>query len=167
MNGVDLADQLRHNYTIHRKQEKRVWRPLFYFLLNVCLVNAYLLFKAGKEDCTKRGQRPYRDAVAEALLNTLYQAEPKLPQKPGQIHQWSKKDKRGYCVWCKAHLEEWIPKRAGPERPPLASIVNGVHLADKQLAKQRQSRASRGCQACGVYLCQKGRCFEAFHEFCI
>ena len=45
MKGVDQADQLRANFTCHRKQNYRTWWPLFYFLVDVACVNAYLLWK--------------------------------------------------------------------------------------------------------------------------
>jgi Transposase IS4 len=45
MKGVDQADQLRANFTCHRKQNYRTWWPLFYFLIDVACVNAYLLWK--------------------------------------------------------------------------------------------------------------------------
>jgi Transposase IS4 len=43
MKGVDQADQLRASFTCHRKQNYQTQMPLFYFLLDVSCVNAYLL----------------------------------------------------------------------------------------------------------------------------
>lgn len=42
MNGVDLADQFRHYYTIQR-QHKQTWKPLWHFLLDTANSNAYKL----------------------------------------------------------------------------------------------------------------------------
>jgi hypothetical protein len=42
---VDQADQLRANFTCHRKQNYYIWMPLFYWLVDIVCVNAYLLWK--------------------------------------------------------------------------------------------------------------------------
>jgi len=43
MNGVDLADQRRAAYTTHQRT-RRNWLALFFFLLDLSVTNAYLLF---------------------------------------------------------------------------------------------------------------------------
>jgi hypothetical protein len=72
MNGVDRANQLRRNLTAHRACERRVWRPLWYYVLDVCAVNSHLIWKGDTEDKSKKGQRPFRNVLEEALLNTPY-----------------------------------------------------------------------------------------------
>jgi Transposase IS4 len=57
MNGVDRSNQLRGNFTAHRAYERRVWRPLWYYILDVCAVNSYLIWKGDIKDKSKRGQR--------------------------------------------------------------------------------------------------------------
>ena len=44
MNGVDRSNQLRKNFTAHRPFEQRVWRPLWYYMLDICAVISYLLW---------------------------------------------------------------------------------------------------------------------------
>jgi hypothetical protein len=169
MNGVDRSNQLRRNLTVHRGYERRVWRPLWYYILDVCAVNSYLIWKGDTKDKGKRGQRQFRDPLTEALLNTPYPKEeinptwyshPKsmpLPNWDTQGHCWSKFPKRGYCVWCKEHAQEWKSKRV---RPALAEIVNGAGPAQRQ----RQSKTYGGCEACSACLCQKGGCFKQYHS---
>jgi hypothetical protein len=41
----DLADQLRGNFGCQRQWERRTWRPLAYWLFDVCPVNSYLLWR--------------------------------------------------------------------------------------------------------------------------
>lgn len=43
MNGVDLADQRRAAYTTHQRSQRN-WMSLFWFLLDISLVNAHILF---------------------------------------------------------------------------------------------------------------------------
>jgi hypothetical protein len=40
---VDNTDQLRARFTVHISQEKRIWRPLFYYLLDISFCNSYLI----------------------------------------------------------------------------------------------------------------------------
>jgi hypothetical protein len=41
MNGVDRGNQLRKSFTCHKPYERRIWRPLWYYILDVCAVNSY------------------------------------------------------------------------------------------------------------------------------
>ena len=46
MNTVDVANQLRSNFSSQYGYERRNWRPLGWFLLDICLVNSYILWRA-------------------------------------------------------------------------------------------------------------------------
>jgi hypothetical protein len=43
MNAVDRNNQLRRTMTVCRPQEQRVWRPQWLWLLDICLVNSFLI----------------------------------------------------------------------------------------------------------------------------
>jgi hypothetical protein len=45
MNGVDRNNQLRKKTTACRGFEQRIWRPLWLWMLDVCLVNSFLSWK--------------------------------------------------------------------------------------------------------------------------
>ena len=146
-----------------------MWRPLWYYLLDICAVNSYLIWRQNAQDRKKRGQRQFREPLIKALLNTTY---PKvhistnsglqgntasLANQNAQIHRWEDFMKRSYCVWCKDNAEKWVPKWT---RPVLAEIVNGAASTQRK----RQSKTFGGCTACNVYLCRKGACFEQYHS---
>jgi hypothetical protein len=44
MGGVDLANQFREAYTVH-KPTFRNWWPLFYWLIDIACINAYRLYQ--------------------------------------------------------------------------------------------------------------------------
>ena len=44
MGGVDMADQLRKTYSCRRRSRKW-WLPLFYFLVDISVVNSYILHR--------------------------------------------------------------------------------------------------------------------------
>ena len=166
MNGVDWVNQLRRNFTVHQPFESRVWRPLWYYILDVCTVNSYLIWKGNSttKDKSKRGQRRFRKPLIDALLTTPYKTNPHGNCKPmppanqkAPKHQWKEFLKRNWCIWCKEHAANWVPKRA---TGVLNEIVNGVAPA----RRQRQSKTYGGCEPCNVYLCRKGTCFEQYHD---
>ena len=163
MNDVDWSNQLRKNFTAHRPYKRRVWRPLWYYLLDIYTVNSYLLWKNDIADIKKRGQRLFRKVLIDALLNTpypllvsvkqLYKSKSiALPNRATLDHRWQPLEKRGYCVWCKksAQEEEKINRSA------LTEIVNYV-------APKRTKMVYGGCRSCNVYLYVKGPYFEQYH----
>jgi hypothetical protein len=161
MNGVDRSNQLRKNFTAHRSYERHIWRPLWYYILDVCAVNSYLIFKGDTTDQGNRGQRRFREPLMDALLCTPSPSSPPPPPppipQPSLTHCWERFKKRGYCLWCKKYTANWEPKRT---RVILGEIVNGATSTQAQ----RYSRAYGGCKICSVYLCVKGACFELYHS---
>ena len=171
VNGVDRSNQLRKNFSAHQLYERRVWRPLWYYILDVCAVNGYLIWKGNIPDQCNRDQRQYRESLINALLNTpLPPPPPPSPPSPStppppppirqpyDTHYWERLEKRGYCLWCKKYTAKWEPKRT---RVILGEIVNRAATSGRA---PRQSRTYGGCNICGVYLCAKGGCFERYHS---
>jgi Transposase IS4 len=161
INGVDRSNQLRKNFTTHQPYKRRIWRPLWYYILDVCAVNSYLIWKGNRVDRGKRGQRRYRETLIDMLLNTPYPPPPPTPPlppllHPNSTHYWERFETRGYCIWCKTHSEGWEPKR----RPVLCEIINQAAPAQAG----RQSRTYGGCKLCSAYLCVKAGCFQQYYK---
>jgi hypothetical protein len=96
-NAVDRSNQLRNNFTAHQPYERRIWRLLWYYILDVYAVNDYLIWKGNTVDQRKRGQRHYRESLINALLNTSPPASTSI-QQPSYTHRWERFEKRGYCL---------------------------------------------------------------------
>lgn len=45
MNGADVANQRRKYLTTQRKHNRRIWRPLFHWLLDIVIVNCFILWR--------------------------------------------------------------------------------------------------------------------------
>src|SRR5437667_9436050 len=45
MGGVDIGNQYRAGFTTLQHQNQYYWKLLFYWLLDIALVNSYLLYK--------------------------------------------------------------------------------------------------------------------------
>jgi Transposase IS4 len=185
MNGVDRANQLRRNLTVHRPFEHRTWRPLWNYLLDICAVNSGLVWEKLHPELkqAKRGQRRFREALIQQLLSTPYEGVPTvhsrarpmpLPQQDGySYHKWERMDKRRHCVWCKQHSKQWAPQRAPQRaRTALAEVTNTAPPPppppppppQPQAGRQRESKTYGGCRLCNVYLCYKTSCFERYHS---
>ena len=109
MGGVDLADQISTSFSVIRKS-KKAWKKLFYYGLEVCLLNSFIVHKSVVDkplaflhnrlavvryltegQCLrKKAGRPPNRPLAEADSKRLN----------GQYHSTAVEEKRRYCVVC-------------------------------------------------------------------
>ena len=80
MNGVDRADQNSVYYSFIRKSRKW-WRKLFFWLMEVAVVNSFILFQLHSQGKTSHLQ--YRRALIESLGTRYLQQVPPRP-RPGR-----------------------------------------------------------------------------------
>jgi len=66
MGGVDIANQLRANYSTHTRRQKRHWKALFLWLLDLAITNAYLL---SPRETGSRAHRKFLDDLAKSLMD--------------------------------------------------------------------------------------------------
>ena len=76
MNGVDVADQLTVFYSFVRKTRKW-WRKLFFYLMEVSVVNSYLLYR--QTSAQPRNHLGYRRAIVEQVAKLSIQQGPPRP----------------------------------------------------------------------------------------
>jgi uncharacterized membrane protein len=62
MGGVDLSDQVMQYYEVLRKSVKW-WRKLFLLMLNVMIVNSFILCKKYSEDEKKKTHHEFRAEI--------------------------------------------------------------------------------------------------------
>lgn len=119
MNGVDTADQNSVYYRFIRKTRKW-WRKLFFWLLEVTVVNSYLLYKvhAARLNIRPITHLQFRRSLVESLASRHIQAAPArpLPGRPrkrqrssssqdperlnGHLHLLDKREHSLECVVC-------------------------------------------------------------------
>jgi hypothetical protein len=164
MGGVDIADQLRAGFSTHQRGFKP-WRPLFYWLLDSAIINAFRLSEhqrkaklSGAKDKVRSAHRAFREALVEALLKDPLPKAPKqvyvtkntaLPKirltRPIEIHQ-RVFGKRAPCAFCR-----W-------------SRVTKKGKTTKIITKsQNVYRTTMVCSHCSINLC--GECFTTFHYY--
>jgi hypothetical protein len=141
MGGVDIANQFRSNYTIHRRS-RRSWFPLLFFFLDAAIINAFRIQTIYKQQhgASKR-ELPSHLAFRETLYHQLFAFANRIqpPQQPTRGHQRVKLGDRLDCLQCKV-------KRS------------------QSKVKLKRGRSTSGCLECGnAHLCVKGGCWDEWH----
>ena len=156
MGGVDRLDQMRAYYGVGRAG-RRWWKYLFWGILNVGLINAYVLWTIAN-----------RPLPASTRLFSLKSFKLKL------IHDM-----------CDGHISRG--QRAQPAVDNLLvdyvvadNVVDGhpfvkfvgrkraCHVCSREHRRTSGGRyveSSFGCSACRVYLCRYGVCYQQFHRW--
>jgi hypothetical protein len=158
MSGVDLANQFRESYEVHRTTF-RTWWPLFYWLIDVVCVNAYRLYSLYSREHSETpllSHLRFRTALYCNLLqySTAVQQIQLQMSLPGQctfrsylphLHFWVQRPTRSSCKWCLYKLQ-----------------YNRLQGTVKAGARAKQSIL--GCSFCDAALCQVGSCWDDFHS---
>ncbi len=109
MLGVDKLDQLVSYYSFLHRSVKW-WRKVFFWLLEVAVVNSYIIYK---QNCTQNKIRPmthlaFRRSLIDSLTEPLrssakpsgIRVEPSHKRLECKPHFMGKHDKRTDCVVC-------------------------------------------------------------------
>ena len=147
MAGVDLNDQLRSYYPIGRKSHKW-WRSCFWYLLEVAVLNAYIIYKTtarspgskvlshfqfhlelARSLCKEGGRKK---AAAEAGVAAAGLAN----QAPNAHRRVKLPGRKKQCYQCRAK--------------------------DIRTASGRRPETAFGCASCNVHLCDE-LCLAQFH----
>jgi Transposase IS4 len=170
MKGVDQANALRANFTCHRPHNYRTWWPLFYFLVDVSCVNAYLLWKwsSTANVSSHRSHRDFVSALCTQLLHANDQEEDKEESKREKIpqpmafkrqHKQIKEEgSKGRCEWGRSNPPGCQRKRA-TKRKFGTDMVNGVSATILY-----GSCTHYKCSKCLVWLCIEGPCWQRYHH---
>ena len=154
MGGVDIGNQLRASFTILRPKNLRYWKPLFYWLLDIALVNSYLLAKAIRMPViVKSKYNPhwrFLEALAKALMN--YSEVPE--------HNQILRPTRAYCAYCRNNQSNWQSKHQ-QQQSFGADIIN---IGDGSGGRFRGSKTQWACDQCNIALCKTGNCWCLWHE---
>lgn len=144
MGGVDRFDQLRERYEIGRRSIKW-WHRLFYFLVDLAIVNSFILWKLSKPNTTQ-DQLSFRINLAKQL-----------------IANFSSRKQRGKPA-------QYLSKVSVPKETRLANV--GTHLPKAATFRRCRLCTSKGkgqkrtkyyCATCLVPLCMP-ECFNEFHK---
>jgi hypothetical protein len=156
MNSIDTANQLRKGFTCHRPRNRKWWRPIFYWLLDTCKTNAFLIWKSFETDSSHRLHEKFYDTPIDELLTLGLELEvaPEGPLHPEhtEIHL----DKPIYCAWGLKNPGSCVAG-VGNKRKFGDVIVNNVR------PNARPAQVKTGCKECGKVLCTAKSCWDNWH----
>ncbi|KAK6188811.1 hypothetical protein SNE40_004910 [Patella caerulea] len=136
MSGVDRSDQLRMEYPTYR-MSKKWWLYLFYFLFDLSIANAFILFKESKNHAKKK-----TPILLEFKMN--------LFKKMIGNDRNGRKRKR----W-----ETDLPTTTGGHFPMKSTRKGRCKQCQKS---KKRAESLYQCDNCLVHLCVV--CFRAYHE---
>lgn len=157
MGGVDLGDQLLNYYTFLRRSCKW-WRKLFIHMLNMVVLNAYILNK--KFGNKKLDHSAFREYIAEWLVQCS-QAE----KETANSHE----DEEDFLYvgpdrLSGMHLPMKLEKDGHTGSLSCKVCFIGKKEAKKSGKPQRKRMTSFKCDKCGIAMCVK-TCFRAYHKY--
>jgi hypothetical protein len=158
MGGVDLANQLRQNFSSHRPFETRNWRPIAFWLFDVCLVNAFVIWRQDRPEKERKSCRLHELFAIELVRQLLRRGSPHQPGKLGKRRRcaWGARHPGECAQGAVSHKTERSERRIGRRRA-LSEIINDSRPS------QRSKNVITGCLACGVNLCITRGCFHKWH----
>ena len=155
MSGVDISDQYMSFHVALRKSMK--WsRKLFFHLLNMIVLNSFLLNK--KFGRKKMNKHDYIEHLADYLVNTGVETVSVHPKRTLQTSTLSRLSDR--------HFPKHLPLRNGKTKALLCKACNftSVQLSKLGYPPQPVPRKTTvyWCEECEAPLCVTP-CFELFH----
>ena len=163
MKEIDIKNQYQTDFTTLQHQNQCYWKLLFYWLLDIALVNSYLLYKAYQklviEDSKRyrRDHRRFQEGLAKALMTYCETPE----------HNQILRPTRSYCAHCRKNQLNWEPKfKRRAFGADITNIVGGLRGGSRggSGGRFRGSCTRWGCDQCNIPLCKIGDCWRLWHE---
>ena len=156
MNGIDLANQIRRSFTCQRPHQLKWWRPIAFWLFDICANNSFLIWQRNTNKLELKNRYGHQE-FQDSLIRSLLGVESKLPMYDSlSNHVVQSIKQRRYCAWGSRHPTECHAGR-DPHRKVLGTVVNGVQ------PRVRGRQVQTICVACGVALCADRSCFHKWH----
>lgn len=150
MGFVDKMDMLKSIYEVDRKS-KKWWHRIFWYFLDVSLINSYILFKQ-RSDGNTLSLKTFRLSVALGLIG----AKPDLPKKgrkQGNIEPLS-------------NFKPTVPLEVRFDKCAHMPVHGKPRRCAHCSTRKEPHKSSWSCSTCNVGLClnDKKNCFAPFHE---
>ena len=151
MGGVDLHDQLQVYYSIGRKGIKW-WRKVFWRMLEISVLNSYVLYCCVHGRSRKMTQKNYRLQLAYSLVSIYVDQQANPPDNT--------------VVSGPGRRPSPIPRLLGKHFPSNLHIRGRCRVCAKHknplTGKYKDTKTVTYCDKCEVHLCI-GDCFAIYH----
>ncbi|XP_035207145.1 piggyBac transposable element-derived protein 4-like [Stegodyphus dumicola] len=145
MGAVDHFDQLRERYEIGRRSRKW-WHRILYFLIDLVIVNAFILWKVSRKDSGPQDQLHFRLRLARQLISGF--SSRKRKGRPAS-----------FLSSKKTVPDDVRLTKVGDHIPTVQKTYRRCRLCS---TKGHEKRTRYVCTACNVPLCINP-CFLKFH----
>ncbi|XP_023228023.1 piggyBac transposable element-derived protein 4-like [Centruroides sculpturatus] len=148
MGGVDLLDQHLHDYPVTRKGGKKYYKKIFFHLVDICLYNAFVLYKKNGGEKDNLG---FRMRLVERLMEE-YHTETRgnkqnRPKSFGPLRLTGR------------HFPGCIPPTEKKDAPTRCCVVCSQ---SSKKGKKLRKESRYYCKDCDVALCA-APCFRLYH----
>lgn len=166
MNGVDNADQLRSYYRTQRTHNKN-WKPLWHFLLDIAITNAYKIAHCDPERphgyaWHHHTHKRFRAKLAADLFANSerigaeehaggWNLEDNVVTARDSDHKLVRMKHRKYCVAC---LCAGRKSKETTTRKALGQISGNARR------RQRAPLVWNECELCGIAICDSKQCMS-------
>lgn len=151
MRGVDICKQLLACNPLGGIPQDKHWRNLFWFLLNLSVVNAFIMLRESRKDCPPSW-------VQDGLFTQL-SFRKRLGNQLAKCGQ--KEPESGETGRSRPRTGSGEDRRK--ERHRLTRISSSSRRCRSCNLKSVRHESVYGCMACGVNLCKDPSCFWDFH----
>ena len=153
MGGVDLMDQQLSYYSLTQRRSLKWWKKLFWCLIDIAVINSWIIFRANNPQSSIDTQRRYRIELCRQLIQPLLdlKASPECP--PSLLVQHGR---RPIAVSKRLTGKHFAYKSDHRERCVVCYKKKTAH------GKRKDTKTSSFCPKCDVFLCI-GQCFETYH----
>ena len=150
MGGVDLFDKLKGSYAVGRAS-KRVWKYLFWFLFQSCIVNAYILYTLGNARAHKKKRYKQLDFRHELITSLIGNFSNRRRARSQAVQSPARLPAAGPAVHSNEHMCAKRVRRC---------VAHSTFLPDGPNKKEKQT--AYGCRICNLHLCKK--CHFKYHS---
>jgi hypothetical protein len=160
MGGVDLMDQVSSYYEITRKSMKW-WRKLAFYLVDLCIVNSYQLYRKFSVDARKMSHAQFRLVLVKALAS---RAEPSTPRHKSRKEVPDEIPPR--LRHPGMHFSDYIPKAQNSKSKRKYGQRDCVvcNVAASKRINFKRVQTSYWCEQCEVPMCHPV-CFKLYHRY--
>ena len=155
MGGVDRLDQLRSYFPIGRSG-RRWWKFLFWGILNIAVVNAYVLWMASNRPLPANrrlyGLKFFKAELVHNLCDNTIATRNRRVAPPMQ------QPEALYTVEENAVAGHSLVRLDGRKR-----VCQSCRRLGRKTTSGRSVETCFGCLTCNVHLCKEGTCFMDHH----
>ena len=146
---VDKFDQLMSNYNLDRRS-KKWWHRIFFYFLDACVVNAYILYKQLGKTITLK---VFKVQCAEGFISQTFIDNSAITKcTNNSLSVQIRKHKPNVSLGIRKRDSKHLPERSSRKRCALCST------------KKKEVRTLWSCTVCKVPLCLgKNMCFNKYH----